>query len=209
MLQFYLIERRSIITYITAKNEKITRLQYGAQGFRNAFYVLFNSVFSRPGCESWLQDGNAMSVLGTNGCFSIELYLKFLMAIDSFDEQTLSGKHKLGHKLGELYDALRKQNSSWVNELEQKYNLSKHKHQYKSLGDFLNSINDYFVDWRYSYDKGALNVNLNTLSDVLNFFKEFSIKKYSKVAEVLAQHPVSNPDNQSMSIDSIDEIKKC
>ena len=193
---------------ITVTNEKITRLQYGAQGFRNAFYVLFNSIFSKPGCESWLQDGDAMSVLGTNGCFSIELYLKFLMVIDSFDNQLLSGKHETGHKLGELYSALKIQNSSLTNEMEHKYALSKHKHQYNTLGVFLNSINEYFIDWRYSYDKGALSVNLNTLSDVLNIFEDFSNKKFLPVSVVLSQHPSSNFDDQSMSIDSFDDIKR-
>ena len=193
---------------ITVKNEKIIRLQYGAQGFRNAFYVLFNSIFCKPGCEMWLQDGDAMSVLGTNGCFSIELYLKFLMVISSFDSQLLSGKHDFGHKLGELYDSLKTQNSSLTNELESKYVLSKHKHQYNTLGDFLNSINDYFVDWRYFYDKGALSVNLNTLSDVLNIFEDFSNEKFLPVSEVLSHHPSSNSDDQSMSIDNSDEIKR-
>lgn len=193
---------------ITVVNEKITRLQYGAQGFRNAFYVLFNSVFSKQGCESWLQDGDAMSVLGTNGCFSIELYLKFLMVINSFDSQLLSGKHDLGHKLGELYDSLKIQNSMLTNELEHEYALSNHKHQHNTLGAFLNSINDYFVGWRYSYDKGALNLNLNTLSDVLNIFEDFSNKKFLPVSEVLSHHPSSNSDDQSMSIDNSDEIKR-
>ena len=57
---------------------------------------------SKEGCESWAQDGDGMSVLGTNGCFALELYLKFMMVINSFDVNNLSGNHIKGHKLDEL-----------------------------------------------------------------------------------------------------------
>lgn len=193
---------------ITVTNEKITRLQYGAQGFRNAFYILYNSVMSKDGCENWAQDGDGMSVLGTNGCFAVELYLKFLMVIDSFDASTLSGTHPKGHSLDFLYDQLKVQNPTFIAELESEYIKSKHKHNKTSLKDFLISIRDYFIDWRYSYDSDVLNVNLNTLSDVLNMLEEYSVKKFLAVSEELAKHSVSTSDGQTMTISDFDDIKK-
>lgn len=194
--------------FVTVTNEKITRLQYGAQGFRNAFYILYDSVMSKDGCESWAQDGDGMSVLGTNGCFAVELYLKFLMVIDSFDASTLSGTHAKGHSLDFLYDQLKVQNATFITELESEYSESKYNHDKASLKDFLTSIRDYFIDWRYSYDSGVLNVNLNTLSDVLNMLEDYSMKKFLGVSEVLAKHPVSNPDEQTMTISNFNDIRK-
>ena len=193
---------------ITVNNEKITRLQNEAQGFRNAFYILYNSVMSKDGCESWAQDGDGMSVLGTNGCFAVELYLKFLMVIDSFDASTLSGTHPKGHSLDFLYDQLKVQNATFISELESKYNKSKYTHNKASLKDFLTSIRDYFIDWRYSYDSGVLNVNLNTLSDVLNMLEDYSMKKFLAISEELAKHPVSTSDEQTMTISNLDDIRK-
>lgn len=190
------------------KNEKIMKLQYDAQGFRNAFYVLANSIFNKPECENWSQQGDPMSVLGTNGCFAIELYLKFLMVIDSFDNQTLSGKHVFGHKLGKLYDSLKEQNNDLISELEDKYTLIKHKHQYNTLKDFLHSISNHFTDWRYCYEKGALNVNLNTLSDVLNLMEEITQSKYKPISKELAKQFSTSDNQQSMGIDNIDEIAR-
>ncbi len=190
------------------KNEKIMKLQYDAQGFRNAFYVLANSIFNKPGCEEWSQQGDSMAVLGTNGCFAIELYLKFLMVIDSFDSQTLSGKYVFGHKLGKLYDSLKEQNNDLISELEDKYTLIKHKHQYDTLKDFLHSISNHFTDWRYCYEKGALNVNLNTLSDVLNLMEGFTKSKYEPISKELKKQFSTSDNQQSMGIDNIDEIAR-
>lgn len=69
-------------------------------------------------------------------------------------------------------------------------------------------IKNYFIDWRYSYDKGPLNVNLNTLTDVLNYMEDYSLKKYLPVSQILAQHQVSTSDDQTMSINNFGDIKK-
>lgn len=193
---------------IFVTNEKIVRLQAGAQGFRNAFFIIYNSIMSKEGCESWAQDGDGMSVLGTNGCFALELYLKFMMVINSFDDNTLSGNHITGHKLDELYNALDNQNNSYIQELEEEYSNTKYNYSFKTLKDFLCSIKDYFIDWRYSYDSGSLNINLNILSDVLNIFEKFTNEKYLSVSKILAQNEISINDDQTMSIDNFDDIKK-
>ena len=191
---------------VTVSNEKIVRLHSGAQGFRTAFYVIYNSAMSKEGCESWAQEGDFMSVLGTNGCFAIELYLKFIMVIDSFNTSTGSGDHLRRHSLDILYDYLKNQNSSIISDLESLYSSTTHKHSFNTLRDFLASIRDYFIDWRYSYDSGALNVNLNTLSDVLNIFEDYSLKKFKSISGLITISSAS--DGQSMSIDDFDDIKK-
>ena len=196
------------MTNNSVTNEKIVRLQAGAQGFRSAFYIIYNSMLSKEGCESWAQEGDVMSVLGTNGCFALELYLKFMMVIDSFNVNTLSGNHIKGHKLDELYNALDNQNHSYIQELEKEYSNSKYTCFFKTLKDFLTSIIDYFIDWRYSYDSGSLNINLNLLSDVLNIFEKFTNDKYLSVSEILAQNGISFNDDQTMSIYDFDDIKK-
>ena len=193
---------------ISVANEKIVRLQAGAQGFRNAFFIIYDSIMSKDGCESWDQDGDGMSVLGTNGCFALELYLKFMMVITSFDASTLSGNHIKGHKLDELYNALNDRNNSYILELEKEQSNKKYNHSFKTLKDFLSGIKDHFIDWRYSYDSGSLNINLNILSDVLNIFEKFTNEKYLRVSEILARNGISFNDNQTMSIYNFDDIKK-
>lgn len=187
-------------------DSKIVRLQSCAQGFRTAFYVIYNSFMSKEGCESWMQDGDGMSVLGTNGCFSVELYLKFLMVIDSFDPNTLTGNHVKGHALDDLFKELDKRNHTMVSEIKTEF--SNRRYSNGTLIEFLTKIRDYFVDWRYSYDFGALNINLNTLSDLLNVLEKYSIKKFLPVSEVLAANGTATDDNQSMSISNFDDIKK-
>lgn len=193
---------------VTVINGNINRLLYEAQGFRNAFFIIFNSIMSKDGCESWGQDGDAMSVLGTNGSFALELYLKFLMVVDSFNQNNLSGAHVRGHQLDQIYDLLKTQNNTIITDLENKYGQSSYRNNYSTLRDFLASIKDFFLEWRYSYDSGMLNVNLNTLSDLLNIFENYSLKKFIPVANILAQNPVTTPDNQTMTISNINDIRK-
>lgn len=193
---------------INVINEKITRLQYEAQGFRNAFFILYDSIMNRQGSEAWGGDGDGMSVLGTNGCFSVELYLKFLLVEASFSHTTISGTHIATHDLYLLYDALDKSATTYVADLEKEYSKIKYKDSYPTLKDFLKGIREYFIEWRYAYDKGVLNINLNTLSDVLNFMEKYSMAKFSPIADVLANNPPSTVDAQTMTLSSPDDIEK-
>lgn len=193
---------------VTVRNEKITRLQYEAQGFRNTFFILYNSMMNGKDCEKWWHDGDKMSVLGTNGCFALELYLKFLTVEASFNSENLSGTHLKIHKLDELYDELTRVNYDYIQDLENNYSNIKYKGRWLTLKDFLSSIGDYFVDWRYAYDKGMLNINLNTLSSVLNFMEEYSMGKFRPIADILAKNQPLTSDNQTMSISNFDDIQK-
>lgn len=112
----------------------------------------------------------------------------------------------VGYEEGGQYDYLKNQNSSIISDLESLYSSTTHKHSFNTLRDFLASIRDYFIDWRYSYDSGALNVNLNTLSDVLNIFEDYSLKKFIPISGLITISSAS--DGQSMSIDDFDDIIK-
>lgn len=191
----------------TVQGRKITRLQYEAQGFKKAFFVLYNSFMNKEGCEPWMQEGDGMAVIGVNGCFSVELYLKFLSVEATFDDCLVSGKHKIGHKLDELYDDLSSTNPTYISDLENLFSRSPYKGCFKKLKEFLSSINEYFVKWRYAYASGALNFNLNTMSDVINLLDDYSMEKYRRIADVIANNVAPVADNQTMSISNFDDIK--
>lgn len=194
----------------TVHGQEITRLQYEAQGFKKAFFVLYNSFMNKEGCEPWMQEGeegDGMAVIAVNGCFSIELYLKFLSVEATFDDCLVSGKHMTGHKLDELYDDLSSINPTYISDLENLFSCSSYKGCFKTLKEFLSSIKEYFVKWRYAYSSSAMNFNLNTMSDVINFLNDYSKEKYRRIADVIANNVAPVVDNQTMSIFNLDDIK--
>lgn len=192
---------------LTIEKGRIILLQSEAQGFRTAFHVVFSSFMNKPGCEAWMQEGDAMAVLGTNGSFAIELYLKFLSVIASYDFTTHQGKHIKEHKLGDLYDDLQSKNQSFITDLENEFSHSKYNNG-KTLKEFLDSINEYFVEWRYAYSEGELGMNLNTLSDTLRILEDYSTQKFFRVSQDLANIGIGNIPEQTMSYSNSDEIKR-
>ena len=92
--------------------------------------------------------------------------------------------------------------------MEKEYSKIKYKDIYPTLKDFLKGIREHFIEWRYAYDKGELNINLNTLSDVLNFMEKYSMEKFLPIANTLANNPSSTDDGQTMTISSFDDIEK-
>lgn len=191
----------------TVQGWKITRLQYEAQGFKKSFFVLYNSFINKEGCEPWMQEGDCMAVIGVNGCFAIELYLKFLSVEATFDDCRVSGEHKIGHKLDDLYDDLSSADPTYISDLEKVFSHSAYKGCFKTLKDFFSSINEYFVKWRYAYESGALNFNLNTMSDVLNLLDKYSMEKYIPIADVIVKNAAPVADNQTLAIFNSDDIK--
>jgi hypothetical protein len=192
---------------IEVKGNKITRLQYDADGFYNAFYILFNSFQGKEGVESWEQNGDIMSVLGTIGAFAVELYLKLLHTIATFDEKSKSGNHPAGrdgHNLWFIYNEIRSSNSDYTDKLEEIF--AKSKLSRETMEAFLQGIKENFIEWRYSYDKGNLNVNLNVLSDTLNILKSFSEEKFRCIADKLGD--ITEDESQTMTIQDWDAIRK-
>lgn len=193
--------------FIDVKNEKITHLHYTAQGFNHGFYLTFESFMCRPGSKSWKNQGDVMSVLGTNGVFSIELYLKLLMVISTYDSRTFSGRHVRGHDLKQLYETLENINQAMINELEDTYSKSKYSNG-ETLKEFLKGVKRQFEEWRYSYHYKKLNINLNKLSDLLNILEDYASKKILPVANDLSINaPQPKGNNQTMNMPNDRDIK--
>jgi len=195
---------------IKIENEQIIRMQACASGFKDAFYILYNSFICKEGSENWDPGSDIMSLLATTSCFAVELYLKFLMVINSFDEKRNYGYHCRGHELDELYSQLNKYYPDTIIELENEYSKSHYKGNNNTLLDFLKSIKKHFVNWRYAYESGSLDMNLNTMSDTLNMLNKFATKKYNPIADKLSAVIPSGAfkDKQSMIMNDYENIKK-
>ena len=144
--------------------------------------------------------------MGTIGTFAIELYLKLLSVIKTFDKSTLQGNHPFGHDLGELYKSIK---DEYGKELEDKYLRSKYIDKNKSLENYLIEVGKAFESWRYSYTKSKLEMNLNIISDLLLIFDEYTDVKFNDISKALAKKGINNfPDNsmQMLNIDDINDI---
>ena len=172
---------------VVVDGNRIVSLYKEAQGFRFCFFKSYENAFSVDYILG--KTGDQLSVMATNGCFSIELYLKLLCVISTFNSNSLNGNHKREHKLDELYNDLVINGSIFANELDIEYLKCRYK-QHASFKDFLHSINLYFVDWRYSYDKDELLMNLNELSDVLNSLEKYSDCKIAPVMNTLINNGI-------------------
>ena len=185
-------------------DDKITRIQFSAKGFKHTFFLVYKSVYGSAKREHDFKDWDIMAVLGSASCFSIELYLKFLAVIASFNTISHSGYHFRGHCLDELYINLKEIDSNYTDELETLFSHSKYN-EGQGLFDFLKSIREQFLDWRYVYDSGNLTVNLNTLSDLLNILEKYSSEKYIPISKHIR---LGSSVEQSMFIDNFDDVKE-
>jgi hypothetical protein len=162
---------------------------------------------SRPGSKSWKGQGDVMSVLGTNGVFSIELNFKLLMVISIYDSRIFSGKHVKGHDLKQLYKALENINPTMINDFEIEYSKTIYANG-ESLKEFLKGVKRQFEEWRYFYDYKKLKINLNELSDLLNILEDYASKKILLVAVDLAINvPKLKGNNQIIDIPNERDVK--
>ena len=191
---------------VVVSKEQIIFLQAGARSFRQAFYVLYDSIMKSDDGRIKFNDGDLMSVLGTIGCFSIELYIKFIMVILSFDYQKNEGKHIKCHCLDHLFDAITIRYPNEANEIVKKIHSRSNKKEFNFI-NFLKSIKDGFIDWRYSYSKGNLSCNLNDLSFVLNALETISNELFIPVSQSLSHNSSNKNSEECMIIDDINSIK--
>ncbi len=193
------------------KGANALQIQYEARGFKQTFHALIdetrNSHFS--------DYGDSLSAIATNGCFALELYFKFLIVLADYNEEKDLGKHNYEHTFLRLYTELSKVDQTYINDLEELYQKTNHKHEYDTLIDFLKSINDYFQQWRYSYDSGELRLNLNALADVLNIMDAYSTDKWVEKTSKLGHSEIPSDNeaiifscNQSLKIDDFDSLKE-
>ena len=185
---------------IEIKKEKIIELKADAECFRNAFYIIFEQTFERNTGTS-----PCISAICTNGCFAIELYLKLLRVIDTYDNQACSGGYMKGHKLNELLTDL---NTTYQQELETKFSNSKYVNQNVTLNQYLKNIGDYFERWRYSFESTNLDLNLNIISDLLNILGNYVNKKYKSIDTNVAKHIKNKDFKNSVFIENSKNIKK-
>jgi hypothetical protein len=188
----------------------ILKLQYSAQGFREAFLILFDNENK----NQWSNHGDALSPIATNGLFSLELYLKLLNVYASYDEINDFGYHLCSHKFKNLYDELGKTDKTFIDDLEKNYQKLIFKNNFPTLNDFLMSIDDYYQQWRYSYTSDELRLYVNTLSDVLNILNDYATQKWLKISNKIGKPYIFNKndstikkDNQSIVIDDFNSIK--
>lgn len=185
---------------VTIKEWQILQLQYSAQGFRRAFYIIYNSMIGKEGSENWMQIGDSLSVLVTNGCFAVELYFKFLTVLSNFDKEKCSGKFYKGHDLAELYELLPK-TTTYKEDLNNLYQHTKYKRNMLTLKEFLESIRLYFESWRYSFSGSKLRLFLNPLSDLLNILEEYSESKAKPIIPNIKDLEFKNYKDQQIIID--------
>ena len=182
-----------------------------AEGFMSAFRLTFHFSFAPSGFEKWSVGGNLPCASVANGCFAVELFLKFLIVAASYQSSTQGGQHSYGHSLDELYDNLKNENQSYTNDLELFFCLSKYKLNFSSLRDFLSSISNYFEQWRYFYSSDVLEINLNTLWDVLQILDAYSLKCSICVTDDLSNYGADcqvTIEKQTISHINGDDLKK-
>lgn len=191
---------------ITVSKEQIIQLQAGARAFRLAFYVLYDSMMKPNNGGIKFVDGDLMSVLGTIGCFSIELYLKFLSVILSFNDSKKEGKHIKCHSLDKLFKDITNNYPKKANKILSDIHNWYDKKTF-NLVKFFKSIKDGFIDWRYAYSSGALNYNLNDLSFVMNALETVSNELFIPVSRILASVNLNNKIQKYMDSNDLNSIK--
>lgn len=191
---------------ITVSKEQIIQLQAGAKSFRQAFYVLFESMTKPDDGGIKFNDGDLMSVLGTIGCLSIELYLKFLSVILSFNDSKKEGVHIKCHSLDKLFEDIAIHYPQKANEILNDIDKFYSKTPFNFI-DFLDSIKEGFIDWRYAYSKGDLHYNLNHLSSVLNALETISNDLCVPISKSLIEANLKKNNQQSMTFDDINSIE--
>lgn len=193
---------------ITISNEQIIQLRAGARGYRQAFYVLYDSIMKQNDGSTKFNDidVDVMSVLGTVGCFSVELYLKFLSVILSFNDSKKEGVHIKCHSLDKLFNDIAIHYPQKVDEILSDIHNWYDKKTF-NLVEFLSSIKDGFIDWRYAYSSGVLNCNLNDLSFVMNALETVSNELFIPVSRILSSINLNKKIQQYMTFDNLDSIK--
>ena len=185
---------------ITVSNSQIILLLADAQGFKRAVLQLKISIFDS---KTWKQSGDCLSPLAVTGMFAIELFLKLLRVIDTFDPTLCQGQHLKTHDVKHLFDNL---DDSTQNELSKRFDSGKYTNG-QSLINFLELTSTYFLDWRYAYTSNALSFNLNTMWDIICLLDDYSNDKYLAISNVLASNGLSALPDQFISISNPDDIR--
>jgi hypothetical protein len=96
----------------------------------------------------------------TNMSFSLELYLKCLLEIENINKPRT-------HEIAILYNKL-------SNNIKSK--VSDNVPQYRKFEDSLKEISNAFEEWRYSYEKEKLNIEIGKINKAITIFRDLIIK---------------------------------
>jgi hypothetical protein len=194
--------------YITISNTQISDMKYEADSFCDTFFDVYASYQNNGQFDM-------MSVLGTIGSFSIELYLKLICVIESFNISTCSGQFERTHDLSVLYTNIGNGNSVFGQQIDSNFNDLNTRicpQVAQKMTDFLASIRASFLEWRYSFSSGDISTNLNLMSNAINALSEFINAQYISVADAISRSPNypqgSTTPSQTMSICNKSQIRK-
>lgn len=190
---------------VPLKGNQIIRLRSVIIGFQTAFYQIQDYLGDNSNVS---QETDFITTTAVSGCFTIELLLKYLYALQQYNKAKDTSCHPFGHDLAKLYSDLCKIDKKTYKELDNRFKDSKYNHK-KSLLVFLRKISKGFEDWRYSYTKGKLDFSLNTMSDVINILFNVSESKYKILCEDFPKpNKKSNEMNeQFVSCEKLEDIK--
>jgi hypothetical protein len=96
----------------------------------------------------------------TNMSFSLELYLKCLLEIENINKPRT-------HEIAILYNKL-------SNNIKSK--LSNNVPRYREFEDSLKEISNAFEEWRYSYEKDKLSIDIGKINKAITIFRDLIIK---------------------------------
>jgi len=95
----------------------------------------------------------------TNMVFSLELFIKCLLVVEGKNPRHIHNIYKLYEELSE-----KTKNSLFIKASERKEGES-----------LLQEIANAFEDWRYSYEKSFLEINLEKMDEVIKIFRDYII----------------------------------
>ena len=191
--------------FVQLNGNRIVRLRSVIKGFRTAFYQIKDYLGDNSNVS---QDADVITTTAVNGCFTIELLLKYLYALQQYNKEKDTSRHPFGHDLAKLYSDLCKIDKKTCDESENKFKTSHYSYN-KSLSWFLKKISKGYKDWRYSYSKGKLVFSLNTMSDVINILFNVSESEYIILCDDFCKPDKKSNEmkEQFVSYEKLEDIK--
>lgn len=122
-----------------------------------------------------------------NSAFSCELFIKALLVHPN-------GYNIKGHKLKELWNALKKKDPLLTSSIEEKMTSLFESNNEALFTQLLDNISNAFTYWRYIYEKKNGTINMNFLKDFRILLRnECCIKLYGKPWEDYKEELLSFP----------------
>lgn len=191
--------------FVSLNSNQIIRLRSVIIGFRTAFYQINDYLGDNSNVS---QDADVITTTAVNGCFTIELLLKYLYALQQYNKAKDTSRHPFGHDLAKLYSDLCKIDKKTCDELENRFKTLHYSYN-QSLSVFLKKISKGYEKWRYSYTKSKLCLSLNTVSDVINILFNASESEYKNLCDDFRKPNKKSNEmkEQFVSYEKLEDIK--